>query len=324
MKKALFLLPALALLASCGNPSSSSLPSEASQKSEAPYSLDLKVACPAGAPAVAFYRHVQSANLEVNADPANVAAYLTGNSDKDVVVLPTNAGLTAITKKNAPFQIAATITFGNFYLASTGNDDNETLDDDDYVVCFQQGNVPDKLLQYSYPTLTNIHYVTAASDAAQVLISGTNISDNNAKADYVLMAEPALTANISKNEKAKEYSSIQEVFKQRSGNKEITQASIFVRNSLEKNKVDAFLNDISSSVSSFLATPTVLDSYLEGMDENAVKAKFSSPAAMIKNMAAKNNRMGLGYKGAYENRAAVENFSALFGIADIHEEVYYK
>jgi hypothetical protein len=41
-------------------------------------------------------------------------------------------------------------------------------------------------------------------------------------------------------------------------------------------------------------------------------------------MTTKGNRMGLGYKKAYENRAAVENFVSLFGITGLNEEVYYK
>ena len=146
------------------------------------YELDLKIACPSGAPAVALYKHLKEpeAKLEINASATNVVAYLAPNSSKDIVIAPTNAGITAINKKNAPFKLAATITFGNFYLAATGNDANGKLDPDDYVVAFQQNNVPDKIFRYVYSDVafTNLHYVDQASDAAACLISGINIADS--------------------------------------------------------------------------------------------------------------------------------------------------
>lgn len=343
----LSLLPLALLLASCGGAPSSQdskatgLSTEESkatgfstEESEAtglsseatPYSLDVKVATPAGAPAVGLFRHLASENLEVNADPASVVAYMSESSDKDVVILPTNAGLTSIVKKAAPYKLAATLTFGNFYLAATGHDDDSQLDADDYVVLFQQNNVPDKLFQYCYGdlNLTNTHYVTAATDAQRVLISGVNEADDNAPADYVLIAEPAFTAAKSKNADISEYSSLQSVFKEKSGGKEITQASIFVANSSDKAKVSVFLSEIEKDLNSFLANPDVLDEATKGLDAAFVQSKLSAPAAMLKNMAKANNRMGLGYKKAYDNKESIAEFMKLFGMNEVNEEVYYQ
>ena len=145
------------------------------------YELDLKVVSPSGAPAVALYKFLgePEEKIEINSVASNVVAYLSPNSTKDIVIAPTNAGITAINKKNAPFKIAATITFGNFYLAATGNDANGQLDPDDYVVAFQKDNVPDKIFKYVYADVnfTNLHYVDQASDAATCLITGLNITD---------------------------------------------------------------------------------------------------------------------------------------------------
>lgn len=313
MKHKYLALLSAALFASCGN-------------NATPYSLDLVAATPAGAPAVAFYKHLGSDKLEVNADPANVVAYMTDGSKKDVLVLPTNAGLAAITKKSAPYQIAATLTFGNFYLASTGKDDNDAFDQDDYVVVFQQKNVPDKIFQYVYgdKNLTNVHYVTAASDAARCLITSKNESDNNAEVKYVLMAEPALSTALGKNKAAKEYANIQTEFAKKSGGKEITQASIFVHKEADKTKVNAFLKSTKEDVEAFLKTPTVLDEALKGIDADVVSSKLGASAETLKTMASNNNRMGLGFKNAYQNKEAIENFVSLFGIKDLNEEVYYK
>ena len=112
--------------------------------------LDLNVAVPSGAPAVAFYNHLSDSKLEVNSNANNVIAYLSdATSNKDVVVVPTNAGLAAI-NKGANYKIAATITFGNFFLLSTGNDNNDKLDKGDKVLAFQENGVAGKLFQYVY------------------------------------------------------------------------------------------------------------------------------------------------------------------------------
>ena len=319
MKKTLIpaFLSAL-ILASCG---SNAAPTPSS------YDLDVKIASPAGAPSVALFRHVLNEKCEINADPANVVAYFSENSGKDVSIAPTNAGLNAITKKAAPYKIAATLTFGNFFLAGSGNDENKMLDKDDYVVLFQQNNVPDKLFQYVYGDmgLTNVHYVNAASDAASCLISGKNMADNNASVDYVLMAEPALHNALGKNEKAYQYSSIQEEFSRKSGGKEITQASVFVSSSLSKDKADPFLSSLEQDVKAFLASPSILDDYFKSeSDKTLAQSKFSAPVALVETMAKENNRMGLGYKKANENKEAIKEFAKLFGINEIDEEVYYK
>ena len=288
--KPLYIVAASALLASC-----SATPTTTA--------LDLAIACPAGAPAVAFYRYLQGektgkGDLEINADPANVVAYLAENSNKDIVVAPTNAGLTAILKKSAPYKIAATLTFGNFFVASTGKDDNQTMDNDDYVVAFQQNNIPDKLFKYCYPELTNVHYVTAASDAAKCLITGKNETDDNAEVKYVLMAEPALTNALSKNSQAYEYASIQEEFAKKSGGAPISQASIFVSNSADQTKVKNVLSQVRSDVEAFLADPNVIDSYVEGLAAEEIQAKYSAPLAALKAMTTRGNRMGLGFRYA--------------------------
>ena len=83
----------------------------------------LKILCPTGAPAVAFYNYAKDSNFETNSVPKNIVSEMNQNSTKDIIVIDTVSGLKAI-NNGAPFKIASTITFGNFYIASTGNDDN--------------------------------------------------------------------------------------------------------------------------------------------------------------------------------------------------------
>ena len=132
--------------------------------SEPSTELALNVACPAGAPATAFYKYLGNSKMEIgNAD--TIVGYLSNNSDKDVVIAPTNAGIAAI-NKGANYKIAATITFGNFFVLSTGNDTDGVMSKGDKVLAFQEAGVPGKLFKYLYSSLELD--VTFLNDAAAV------------------------------------------------------------------------------------------------------------------------------------------------------------
>ena len=52
--------------------------------------INLKVACPSGAPAVSLFAHLGEQNVEVIA-AETVQSYMTDSSDKDVVILPNSS-----------------------------------------------------------------------------------------------------------------------------------------------------------------------------------------------------------------------------------------
>ena len=45
----------------------------------------LKIVCPTGAPALAFYNNVENANFETNSTPSNIVSMMNGNSNYDIV-----------------------------------------------------------------------------------------------------------------------------------------------------------------------------------------------------------------------------------------------
>ena len=190
MKKYLSLIAVALALTACNTNSSNQGTGEFDRTS-------LSIITPTGAPALAFYNYSGSERFETNSNPAEgiIPQMVTGQ--KDVVVLPTNAGMQAILNKKAEYQIAATITFGNFYLVSMNNDTNKTLDADDTILLFQKGNVPDKVFHYVYGDdyNSNIHYVSAVSDAAAAVNAGFFAdaeTGNNIVPNYVLLAQPVL------------------------------------------------------------------------------------------------------------------------------------
>ena len=322
MKKYISLMAAALMLVACN-----SQPTTSNSETKAPEydRTSLSIIAPTGAPALAFYNYAKVEKFETNSNPAEGILPLMVAGKKDVVVLPTNAGMQAIINKKAEYQIAATITFGNFYLVSLGNDANNELDVDDKILLFQKGNVPDKIFHYVYGDTydANISYVSAVSDAAAAATSGSFVDaeGNNVVPNYVLLAQPVLTNVLSKKENVKVYADIQAKYKEKSNGLDLFQASVFIKKSVARDTAQAFLDSLKGDIEAVIANPDTFNTALEGV-ENANTVYGIAPAAAA-NVTKNNNGMGLGFKAAKENKTAVENFLKLFNIEGVNEEVYF-
>ena len=303
-----------------------------SQKEDTDYS-SLKIACPSGAPALALYDMYDGDNVEILTDANNVAAYLSEDSDKDIVIAPTNLVVSKVMKAGAPFKLAAVITAGNFFVASTGNDDNNTFDKDDYIVLFQQNGLPDKLFQYVYgKDFTNLHYVNAASDASKCLISGINAGDDKASVDYVLVPQPALTPALVK---AKERSSdakvmydVQNDYYTKTGDSYLTQASIYVKDTDKEEttkKVNKFLEDTSNKINGILENVDLLDEKLSGLEDTELTSMFGAPNLTVLKKVVKENSLNLCYKDGKEEKGAIDKFLKNLGFTseETSESLYW-
>ena len=286
---------------------------------------DFSIVTPTGAPALAFYNYAGYKNFETNSVPTNIVAMMS-QGEKDVVVLPTNAGVQAIVNKNAPYLLAATITFGNFYIVSMNNDDNQVMDANDTILLFQKNNVPDKIFHYVYGDELNnaLHYVSAVSDAASAVIGG-KFTDPDLGTElvpnYVMIAEPALTNVLSKKGDAiSVYANVQEEYKKKSNNTELFQASIFIKNSLESEKVRLFLTDIEQDINDAIKDPSKMSAGMSKIEDAATV--YGVAPAMAENVLRKNNGMGLGFKLAKDNKEAINTFLGIFGITNVDEKIY--
>lgn len=318
--KRILILTALILagLTGCTNDSSSSC--ENGCKVFTTNAINLKVACPAGAPAVSLFAHLGESNVEINA-AENVQAYMTGTSDKDVVILPTNFGVNAIVNQNVEFKLAATVTFGNFFLLSTGLDDNNALDSGDKVLAFQQKGVAGKLFNYLYGDLgLDITYdADAASVKTKILTA-----DSSFDYDYALLAQPVVNAILKNKSSYAVYSNIQEAYKTKTGGKEITQASIFIRNTVEAETAKAFLNTIKGDVEQLLDDTQVIVDQTSSLEEERVAAKLNVNAQAIKGLLDNGNQLGVGYKDAFTNKANIDAFLQTLGMGATSEEIYFR
>ena len=126
---------------------------------------DLKIICPTGAPAVAFYNYAQSEKFET---AAPIPQFITNNYD--VIVAPTHGGIDKLVNANANYKIAATITFGNMYILSTGRDADNTMNKGDHVLYFSENDLPGKVFNYLYGSLElDTFAVSSAADTKSII-----------------------------------------------------------------------------------------------------------------------------------------------------------
>ena len=317
----------MAMLTACNTNNSNSTSSDCSCIPEYDRST-LSIISPTGAPALAFYKYGKNEKFETNANPSEGIIPLMVTGKKDVVVLPTNAGMQAILNKKAEYKLAATITFGNFYLLSMGNDENNTLDAGDEIILFQKNNVPEKIFHYVYGNEfdSNVHYATDVSDAASAVKAGyfdDKETNQRITPNYVLLAQPMLQKTLMENSDRgfSVYADIQAKYKEKSNNQELFQASIFIKNSVSVITAQSFLESLKADITEAVSNPDVINDNLKDL-ANAQTVYGIAPQMAV-NVTKNNNGMGLGYKEARVNKDAVKTFLKIFNIEDFNEEIYF-
>ena len=131
---------------------------------------DLKIVCPSGAPAVAFYNHALDPNFET---AAPMSQFLTNKYD--VIVAPTHGGMDKLINAGANYTIAATITFGNMYILSTGRDKDSIMNKGDKVLYFQENDLPGKVFNYLYGSLELDSIAVADAQSTKTIIENNGI-----------------------------------------------------------------------------------------------------------------------------------------------------
>jgi NitT/TauT family transport system substrate-binding protein len=194
---------------------------------------------PAGSPQLAQLYMQDSDDYNVTivegADPL-VAAF--GSSSYDVIIAPTNLGAKLYDAK-PEYQLAATITWGSYYLISKSNiDEMESLD----IVAFGQNQIPDALMQYVLEGLDiafDVDYLDSLSSVvSDFVIDGSKV---------YLMSEPSLSV-ITSSHDGIDILDLQTSYHTLTGYEDFPQASIFVHQSLNDKVVQKIKDDFEDSI----------------------------------------------------------------------------
>ena len=322
MKKLLVILMILLALCGCAGEKKEEVPEE-----EPIDTYSLTIVTPTGAPVLAFYDQIANENYSRVAAEA-ISALWTGDASPDILVVDLTSGIKAIAN-GADYKLGAILTFGNFYLASTGNDESETMDADDRIVLFGNENMlPSKIWHYLFGEEYDacLFYEGNAQTAAAALASGK--ASDGSDVDYVFLAQPALFASLKKNENAKLYMDIQEEYKKKSG-LDMIQAALFINNRVDEKTAEVFLQKLEASISAVLENPELANEGLSVYkDEEAVAQYGFNPAVVVNVLKQKNalgnNAMGLGFRRAIDIKDDIDTFLSVFGVEKTSEEIYFK
>lgn len=291
------------------------------------HELTLSVMTPSGAPSVAFYNYATDAKFNTNNNVTTINGFMN-NGDYDVIVIDTTSGIKAI-EAGAPYKIAATITTGNFYLASTSAANN-SLDADDTIVLFGNANaVPYKIFSYIFSDfVSKVEFCGGGVDkAAGVLETGVNTATGH-NADWVFIAEPYLYGakhNATSILYNKDYPviNIQEKYREKTTNLPLMQASLFVKNTADKEEAKKLLNNLKGDIQKGIKTPSKIKEGIDKIDDPSLReTKFGRPSDEIEAVM-QYNGLGLNYLSAMENKEAIDTFLSLFGFGVTSEEIYF-
>lgn len=311
MKKKLFITLLVATtLVSCSNQPNVNL-----------RQTDLKIAAPAGAPAIAMYGFTNGLTS------VSAPLPLFQQATYDVIVAPTHGGIMQI-RNNAPYKLAATVSFGNFYLLATGNDDDGVLDEGDEVLIFQENEIPGKVFKYLYGSLGLTTYAVDTVDKTSPVILNNGVYKINetttVNLDYIFTAEPVVSNTDSAS---KIFKRAREDYSAKTNEKRIMQASVFVNNNTEKSKIDEFLTLLEKDIIKALDNPqAIADIFNVYGGEDEQKQKYGYTASTVVKAQNNKNGLGIGFLRAYNYRADIQEFVNLIApaVGEISEEVYYK
>ncbi len=258
----------------------------------------LKIICPSGAPALAFYDQGNNPDFETKKQPAMVSAELQKN-DYDVVVFDSITALKTIKsheeENGVNYRLAKIITGGNFHLVSInkekdGEGNYPLPEASDRIVSFGQGLIPDLVYTKLASDLwhisnTPIYCGQSVAEAQAVLKNGTYAGN---PVDYVFIAEPALTgvetdSTAATFRKIGRVRNIRKDWKTLTGQDGLAQAGVMVNAKAienKKNTLKSFMSDLEKRLDVTITNPDIAAAslYVYGdLDAQLDRFGFKSP-----------------------------------------------
>jgi NitT/TauT family transport system substrate-binding protein len=256
------------------------------------------VLVPNGAPALSQLDIEQAMNEEENptytiqtvygASPL-VSAF--GSESHDIIYAPTNLGAKLYNDADAPYTFAATVTWGNLYLAS--NTSLESLEDLEgkTITAFGQNTTPDIVLSsildaIDFEDEPQINYVESVDSAIATLGEESD--------SIALVAEPALSAYEFKTN-ALNTLDLQEAWLTHVSDSPYPQAGVFVHEDLDKEHVDAYLDALKESC-------RLINNDYEAAGDMALILEYPFPKALMDSMIPRSH---IAYEDAFESKESL-------------------
>lgn len=263
-----------------------------------------KILVPTGAPALGMlFGTVDNpdAELEYTEGTDLITAELAKkDGEYDVIVAPVNLGLKSYTASET-YKCAGVLTWGNLYMV--GHDDADLSDPDKSVALFGESAIPGMVYkaveQPAVQAKTESWYPSVA-EASQALLSG--------QADAAMLAEPAASAALAKDDSLKILADLQQVWYDEKGTdqKGYPQAAVFVKDTVS----DSFLEDLQESLAGVAPDEDAEEMVQEIDNAGAEKIGVPNPQIAVKSW----ERQNIRYVPASQAKNDIETFLKQLGM----------
>ena len=263
----------------------------------------LNVLIPSGSTAMslahfAYEKSELGKGIEVNFEPyvqgsdPLLAAFTSQTAN--VIVAPTNLGAT-LYQKEVPYQLVATLVWGNLYLIGK---EELTLEDlaGKTITAFGQGSTPDIVLQSVLKEKglldsVTIEYLSSVADVQSMFAAG--------EIELAVIAEPSLTVLKDKVEGVHTIADFQLEWAELYGGSSYPQASLFVHQDLINNHpdiVEALLAQVEASIN-------FANEHPDEMAAQAIETGLDMPEAVIASSTPNSNLL---FKTASEAKGEIQ------------------
>ena len=260
--------------------------------------IDLKIIAPYGTPALAqvYIEHyrpdIEGANYEIDlVSGADLLVVAFTSESHDIIFAPTNVGARLI-DSGIPYVFAATVNWGNSYLASKTPIESLSDLEGKEVVAFGQNATPDIVLRtlidnYSFENPPTIRYVDSVQSALVELVQ-----DNTR---IVLLAEPVLSVG-QKQLGELNIIDLQDAWEDLSGVGSYPQAGVFIHERVPNHIIDAYLAKLEEGLTYLENNPELIAQY-------AVDLDYPFPKDVLVNAIPRGN---IRFGSALESKEALE------------------
>jgi len=160
----------------------------------------------------------------------------------DVIIAPTNLGA-RLNQSGSPYQLLASIVWGNFYIVSQNVELNSITDlNQKTITVFGQNQTSDIIIRHIIGALNlsvTINYVDNVTTALSMLVSN--------QSDIIMIAEPNLSV-LRQNQSQLHIIDLQEVYQTLTGTSSYPQAGVFINKTLSQSKINRLVKDLKQSI----------------------------------------------------------------------------